>query len=99
MWLDGVIAAPVIALVIYRLISGNRRSLYFFTLFYGILTCWYTGYMLCLFAVLYFLFEMFLHYEKKSPVFRQIFKTTGIFISTSILSLMASGILFIPLRG
>lgn len=96
MWLDGVIAAPVIALGIYRLISGNRRNLYFFTLFYGILTCWYTGYMLCLFAVLYFLFEMFLHYEKKSPVFRQIFKTTGIFISTSILSLMASGILFIP---
>lgn len=72
MWLDGVIAAPVIALGIYRLISGNRRSLYFFTLFYGILTCWYTGYMLCLFAVLYFLFEMFLHYEKKSPVFRQL---------------------------
>ena len=45
MWLDGVIAAPVIALGIYRLISGNRRNLYFFTLFYGILTCWYTGYM------------------------------------------------------
>lgn len=96
MWLDGVIAAPVIALGIYRLISGNRRSLYFFSLFYGILTCWYTGYMLCLFAVLYFLFEMFFHYEKKSPVFRQLLKTTGVFISTSILSLMASGILFIP---
>lgn len=96
MWLDSVIAAPVIALGIYRLITKRNRALYFFALFYGILTCWYTGYMLCLFAFLYFIFEMFLYYEKKSPVLRKILKQSGLFISTSVLSLMASGILFIP---
>ena len=49
MWLDGVIVLPLIALGIYGLIWEKKKALYFWTLFYGIISNWYMGYMLCLF--------------------------------------------------
>lgn len=53
MWLDGAIMLPVVALGTWRLVVSGRPT----TLFVGVACAvtfnWYTGYMCCLFSVLY----------------------------------------------
>ena len=56
MWLDAVVLLPLIALGIERLWRQGRPLLYILSLGGAIVCCFYTGYMLCLFSVLYFLF-------------------------------------------
>lgn len=97
MWLDGVIVFPLIALGIYQIIVKRSHIVYFFALAYGIFANWYIGYMLCLGAVIYFLFEMFLYYgeEKKKNRFR-IWKECWEFGLTSVLGVLATFALFLP---
>ncbi len=54
MWIDGVALLPLICLGIDRLWQHGSPFLYIFSLALGIIACFYTGYMLCLFSVLYF---------------------------------------------
>ena len=55
MWLDAVILLPLVALGIERLWREGRPLLYILSLGLGIVCCFYTGYMLCVFSVLYLL--------------------------------------------
>ena len=55
MWIDAVLLLPLIALGIERLWKEKKPLLYVSSLALAILSCFYTGYMLCLFSVLYFL--------------------------------------------
>lgn len=55
MWLDGVILAPLMVWGLRRLLSGGRPWLYLAALFAALLTCYYIGWMLCLYSALYFL--------------------------------------------
>lgn len=54
MWLDGVLALPLVAAGIHRLLDEKKSVLYIFGIAYGLITCYYVGYMLCIFSVLYF---------------------------------------------
>ncbi|WP_418665945.1 YfhO family protein [Allofournierella sp.] len=58
MWLDGVILAPLVVLGLRRLLAGGRPWVYLAALFSAVLTCYYIGWMLCLYSSLYF----FLHW-------------------------------------
>lgn len=58
MWLDAVILLPLVALGIERLWREGKPLLYIFSLGASILFCFYTGYMLCVFSVLYFLWRL-----------------------------------------
>lgn len=58
MWLDGVMALPLVALGIDRLLEKGFVWLYVPALFYALFTNYYIGYMLCIFSVLYFLFRL-----------------------------------------
>ena len=58
MWLDAVVLLPLIAMGIERLWRGGKPLLYILSLGGAIVCCFYTGYMLCLFSVLYFLFRV-----------------------------------------
>lgn len=60
MWLDGVILLPLIALGIDRLIEKKKSALYMFSLAASIVICYYTGYMSCIFAVIYFFYRLIL---------------------------------------
>lgn len=55
-WLDGMIALPIIMLGIRRLVTRRRCLLYILSLAYILIVNYYIGYMICIFAVLYFLF-------------------------------------------
>ena len=54
MWIDAVVLLPLIALGIRKLWGHGKPGLYIASLSMGILSCFYTGYMLCLFSVLFF---------------------------------------------
>ena len=54
MWLDSVYMLPLIALGLDRIAEGKRPFLYTISLGVAIIFNYYTGYMLCIFSVLYY---------------------------------------------
>ena len=52
-WLDAVLLLPLVALGIERLWREGKPLLYILSLGLAIISCFYTGYMLCVFSVLY----------------------------------------------
>ncbi len=55
MWLDSILILPLVMKGIERICDGGSGKLFAGSLFYGIYCNYYIGYMLCLFACLYFL--------------------------------------------
>ena len=53
-WIDAVICLPLIATGIEKLFRESKPLLYIIFLAGGIISCFYTGYMLCIFSVLFF---------------------------------------------
>ena len=60
MWLDSIAVTPLIMYGIECIVRGKRGGVYLFSLFYALWCNFYIGYMLCLFACLYFLLVLFL---------------------------------------
>lgn len=60
MWLDGVIFLPLLLLAIYRFVIEKRKLSLFLCVAFSIMINWYTGYMICLFGVCYYLYERLL---------------------------------------
>lgn len=58
MWIDGYYMLPIVALGVYRLVSQRKVGLLFGSVVCSVLFNWYTAYMNCLFAILYFAFEL-----------------------------------------
>ena len=57
MWLDGVLALPLVALAIHLLTQEKSALLYIFALAYVIATSWYIGIMVAMFSVFFFLYN------------------------------------------
>lgn len=65
MWLDAVILLPLLAAGIERIAAGGKGcGLYVFSLTAGLYTCYYMGYMLCGFSLLYFIVLWLVHDRK-----------------------------------
>lgn len=64
-WLDGIMALPLMVLGIERLVEERKYFLYVISLGFAIMTSFYIGYMLCIFSVMYFICYFFLISEKK----------------------------------
>lgn len=101
MWLDGVILLPLLLLAIYRFIREKRKVPLFFCVAFSIMINWYTGYMICLFGVCYYLYERFLALFKESEAsaikkwkdfFADSFQCAGVMI----LGLLGSMLIFYP---
>jgi uncharacterized membrane protein YfhO len=60
MWMDVVILLPLILYGIYCLVHKGKVLLFSLSLLVVILINYYNGYMLCLFSILFYLFESFL---------------------------------------
>ena len=54
MWLDGAIMLPLVALGTWRLVGEGRCGTLFASVACAVAFNWYTGYMTCLFSVVYF---------------------------------------------
>ena len=58
MWLDGVIALPIICLGIEKFVDTGRFRLLVAAWVYAFVTCFYIGFMLAIFSVIYYLLYM-----------------------------------------
>ena len=85
MWLDTVLILPIVLLGIDRILDDKSSIIYGLSLFYGITTNYYMGYMLCIFSCLYFIYQILIRYNLKSDK-EKIFKYILKFGITSLLS-------------
>lgn len=90
MWLDGVILLPLLIYGLEQLYSFHKW--YFYTIFLSmaLIFNYYTGYMLCLFAVLYFLSLLF--FESGRPWI----KSCLLFVWASLLAGGLSAVVLLP---
>jgi uncharacterized membrane protein YfhO len=97
MWLDAVILLPVLMISIDDFIDRRHTARYSVILFLCVFTCYYTGYMLCLFAALYFLTDLFLLTDQSArTAFVSRISCTLYFLLYSVLGLMLSCLVLIP---
>lgn len=54
MWLDAMVFLPFVVLGIDRIFERKKSWIYIVSLAVAMATCYYTGYMVCIFAVVYF---------------------------------------------
>ncbi len=98
MWLDCVMLLPVLAYLIENLVNTGKWIAYCLVLAYCIFSNYYMGFMVCMFAGLYFVATIAAHNswsdlkEKK----RIIGITVGKFTGSSVLSAGLCGIILLP---
>lgn len=94
MWLDGMIALPIICLGIHRQVHLNKRTLLLATTALMILANWYSAYMVCLFSIFWFIFELV--ELTKTRTIRVVLCCGLNYAVTMILALGISSFLFLP---
>lgn len=58
MWLDGAVLLPLVSLAILRLIYDSSLWTFYLTILLSLVSCFYTGYMIVIYSVVFFLFEI-----------------------------------------
>ncbi len=86
MWLDGMVFLPLIALGINRLVDDENPCLYVVSLAVMLFANYFIGYMICIFAVLYFLGYF---WYRRNFKLKNVFKK---FLTFGISSLLAAGL-------
>lgn len=101
MWLDGVILLPLLLLGVYRLVQDGKRGMLYWMVLVSVAVNWYTGYMTCLFAGVYFLYEQALAWKTHGKEEnRKVYKNCVIAMITVILGVLGSCFVFYPVfRG
>jgi len=95
MWLDVIALSPIVLLGIDKIVEGKSPILYIITLIYCIYSNYYISYMLCIFSVIYFIYEISLKYDFKKDK-NKIIDTSKKFIIVSLLSGLICSFFLIP---
>ena len=92
MWLDALVFLPLMIIGIENLIE--RKSMWVYPVFLAIIlvTNYYMGYMICIFAVLYFAWT----YVRSSEKIQAKWKTIGSFIGRSLLGAGMAAVVYYP---
>lgn len=99
MWLDGVYILPLILLGVYRLVSKNNICLLSVSVGFAIIFSWYSAGIDCLFAIVWFFFELFFNEETGLNLRKTIRGFLGKLIrfgSSMLLGVILSAGLFLP---
>lgn len=94
MWLDGLIALPLVLMGIERIVKERRFLLYSLSLLYIFLANYYIGYMVGIFSALYFAY--YLSICDKLRRIREYLAAAVTFALASISSILMSGVIIIP---
>ncbi|MCI9130224.1 MAG: YfhO family protein [Eggerthellaceae bacterium] len=98
MWLDGLIFLPLCALGTYALMRDGKWRMLTLSLAGAIITCWYMGYMIVLFLMLYVLFEGYAVQFEGIPSYGRVHrKRLLMFAGCMALSLAVSAFIFLPM--
>ncbi len=97
MWFDCIMMLPVLAYLIEQLVHTGRWKKYCLVLGGCILTSYYIGFMLCVFAALYYLAQLMIMVAAE-PVYRgkKAFRSIVKFTGASIAAAGLAGITLIP---
>ena len=93
MWLDVIYMTPLVIMGIDKLIDGKPLQ-YIITLCLSIIFNFYIAYMLCIFCVIYFIYELFIRYSIKD--FKSYKKIVLRFIISSLLAGGLSAFFLVP---
>jgi len=95
MWLDIVFLTPIVLIGLEKIIEKKSPILYIIALFISILSNYYIAYMLCIFCIIYFIYNILLKYNVKEDK-TIIKKLTKKFIISSILAGLTCSLFLIP---
>lgn len=102
MWLDGVILLPLIALGVERTVTLRRPLLHVLTLAAALASNYYTGFMLCIFSVLWAIYNLILA-GRQPDGFKYTTKSFAAFSGASLLAVGIAAVVLLPallsLRG
>ena len=93
MWMDAVWIAPLLLIAINKIIKDNKYIMYILVLLYGLISNYYTGYMLALFSIIYFFYELYINYNKDKFIKNNTKKILYFFTITILVGLLISFIL------
>ncbi|MDD2979279.1 MAG: YfhO family protein [Hespellia sp.] len=92
MWLDAVMILPILAYMIEEILEQKHYKGYTLVLFYCIFTNYYMGFMICIFATLYFMALTIL----KKPAWKELLKSWVGFGIHSVLAAGMSAVILVP---
>lgn len=90
MWLGVVLLTPLVLLGIDKIINQKKPTTYIFFLTLSIISNYYIAYMLCIFSVLYFFYELLRKYDYKKDKVLIKNLTLRFFISSLLCGLMCA---------
>lgn len=96
MWIDGLVLLPLIALGIERLVDKKMRANYIIPLALMFVANFYIGFMIAIFAVLYFLYYNFLGTEKESVTVKEHAYTALRFGYCSLVAGLCAAFMILP---
>ncbi|WP_088839283.1 YfhO family protein [Listeria sp. ILCC792] len=97
MWLDALVLLPFVVLGLEKIWLLNRGTMYVIALFLTIVTNYYLGYMVCLFAVIYSLYLYAIRYKKREDWrFRTLLSRGKKFVFCSLFAGLATSFILIP---
>jgi uncharacterized membrane protein YfhO len=96
MWLDALIALPLVVLGLHRLVRNKKLGLYIAALAYTLFSQFYIGYMVCLFSCLYFAYLLIQKAMRMELSLRSFAHTIVRFLGASLLAAGLSAVLLIP---
>ena len=96
MWLDAVIMLPFVMYGIYCLVHRGKVVFFAVCLFLCIVFNFYNGYMICLFSVLFYLFESYLAVPTAKRIRLRFLVFPGRFSIAYTLAISASSALLLP---
>lgn len=94
-WLDALYLLPLLALGLNNIIKNKKPTLYIVALTLSLCINYYIGYMLCIFSVLFFIYQIIINYSLKKDkeiIKKVIFK----FFVSSLLAGICSAVILIP---
>lgn len=91
MWLDVIVLLPLVICALERLLQGKSVVLYVLTLALALWSCFYTGWMLCLFLALYVAAQLL-----KCGVRRDLLRTAGRFAGASVCAACLASPVLLP---
>ncbi len=94
MWFDGMYMLPLMMLAVNKFISEQKVVPLYVTVALSVIFNWYSGYMNCIFIMIYFIYSYIISVEKFSvgTAIKSLFK----FALTEITGVLASCIVFFP---
>lgn len=96
MWMEVVIILPFVLLGVYLLVHKRKPAMLFISILFCIFCNWYNGYMVCLFTMLFYLYESYLYAPYAEKTRFRFLVNPGMFSATFTLAVVSSAIILLP---